>query len=70
MDNIPNIDNIVRLNQKKRKNNMQNTRRTKREDLIDLYGADDMFRNTMYVPKPNSTSNSPARIPISFRTSL
>ncbi len=72
LDNLPIVDNMTRLSQKRRRLNI-NSHRNKRDELTDLYGVEDAFRATAYIPRQPAVKNTIAttnRAPISFRTSL
>ncbi len=72
LDNLPIVDNMTKASQKRRRLNI-NSHRNKREELSDLYGVEDVFRATAYIPRQSIQKNTIAvtnRTPISFRTSF
>lgn len=72
LDNLPIVDNITKASQKRRRLNI-NTYRNKREELSDLYGVEDVFRATAYIPRHSIQKTimvTKNQNPISFRTSL
>lgn len=63
---------MTKLSQKRRRLNIT-THRNKREELNDLYGVEDAFRATAYIPRQSIAKNTIGvvnRPPMSFRTSL
>lgn len=72
LDNLPIVDNITKVSQKRRRLNI-NTYRNKREELSDLYGVEDVFRATAYIPRDSiqkTITVTKNQNPVSFRTSL